>query len=116
MAVVFPAGKRRSIREAESSGDIIWGSRSSSALCTTRCGARDCEGGDAAHASPLLRHAPSGVGHDIRTVQELMGHANVKTTMIYTTFWFGASGCEAHWTHSARRRLFRRRGVTDKAP
>ena len=23
-------------------------------------------------------------GHDIRTVQELMGHADVKTTMIYT--------------------------------
>jgi hypothetical protein len=32
-------------------------------------------------------------GHDIRTVHELMGHADVKTTMIYThVLGLGASG------------------------
>jgi integrase len=44
-----------------------------------------------------LRHSfatqlrPSG--HNIRTVQELMGHSDVKTTMIYThVLGIGASG------------------------
>jgi site-specific recombinase XerD len=34
--------------------------------------------------SPLVRHAPAQAGYDICTVQELLGHTNVKTTMIYT--------------------------------
>ena len=36
------------------------------------------------YPSPLLREAPVGDGYDIRTIPELLGHKDVKTTMIYT--------------------------------
>jgi site-specific recombinase XerC len=34
--------------------------------------------------APLVRHASPGNGYDIRTMRELLGHREVKITMIYT--------------------------------
>jgi len=50
-------------------------------------------------SATLLRHPPSGDGYDIRTVQMLLGHRDVRTTMLYThVLRRGGGPCGARWT------------------
>jgi integrase len=42
------------------------------------------QAGELSRPAPFLRHPSLGRGYDIRTVQELLGHADVSTTVVYT--------------------------------
>src|SRR5687767_2097137 len=56
------------------------------------------QAGDVSHVPPFVRDASFGRRHDIRTVQELLGHRSVATTMIYThVLNRGRWGCGARW-------------------
>jgi len=50
----------------------------------SRAGRGDQQTRDLPYLPPFIHHAPIGQGADIRAPQELLGHSDVKTTMVYT--------------------------------
>jgi len=56
--------------------------RALGAVGCTSC--RSDEAHQRPHLSPCLRHAPAARGTDIRTMQHLLGHNDLATTMIST--------------------------------
>jgi hypothetical protein len=88
-------------REAAWSGAPSSTMKPSSGPSRGRCGCRHQEARDAARAAARLRDAPVQSVSDIRTVQELLGHADVATTMIDThVLRMGAGRSPAPWLRS----------------
>ena len=74
----------RSAHRAKCGRHHLRNRRCSARSSRPRVDAKFVKPGHAAYAAPFLRHAFARGGYDIRTVQELFGHADVSTTMIYT--------------------------------
>jgi hypothetical protein len=94
----LPTGCRR-IREAAPCAGITW----TRTRCNGRETRREAGGFDQAcqlpHAAPQFCDPPVAGGYDIRTLQELLGHRDVSTTMIYThVVNQGAKAFAALWT------------------
>ena len=115
---VFPAGKRTidprsGIERRHHLGEQV--------IQRAVHGAVRCAGIAKAATPHTLRHSFAThllqSGHDIRTVQELMGHADVKTTMIYThVLGLGASGVRSPLDTLGAPEAVSPSLLTDKAP
>jgi len=86
MAIALWSGDQRLLAIAiDDSGTELPGSQPDPESWAASCAVGRCQqAGDTSHLPPFICHPPVGRGQDIRTIQELMGHSDVKTTMIYT--------------------------------